>query len=39
MNVDILSHNREAWTREVAEGNKWTLPVSSDIVAKARDGE
>jgi len=39
MNVDILSHNREAWTKEVAEGNKWTLPVSSDIVAKARGGE
>ena len=39
MSIDILSHNREAWTKEVAEGNKWTVPVSSEVVAKARGGE
>lgn len=37
--VDILSHNREAWNKEVAEGNKWTVPVSGVEIASARMGE
>ena len=36
--VDILEHNREAWTKEVAEGNKWTIPVSPEEIADARKG-
>ncbi|MCX7027876.1 MAG: class I SAM-dependent methyltransferase [Spirochaetes bacterium] len=37
--MDILSHNREAWTKEVAEGNKWTIPVAHEVVEAARRGE
>ena len=25
--MDVLRHNREAWDREVAGGNRWTVPV------------
>lgn len=39
LSVNILEHNREAWDKEVAEGNKWTIPVSSGEVAAARKGE
>jgi SAM-dependent methyltransferase len=37
--MDIVSHNREAWTREVENGNKWTIPVDESTVAKARNGD
>jgi SAM-dependent methyltransferase len=37
--MDILAHNREAWNKEVAEGNMWTIPVDSETIAKARNGE
>lgn len=37
--MDILEHNREAWSKEVAEGNKWTIPVTAEEVAAARRGE
>lgn len=37
--MDILSYNREAWNRQVAEGNQWTIPVSPDEIAAARRGE
>lgn len=37
--VDILEHNREAWGKEVAEGNKWTIPISPGEVAAARKGD
>jgi SAM-dependent methyltransferase len=37
--MDLLEHNREAWTREVESGNKWTIPVDSAAVEKARRGE
>ena len=37
--MDILEHNREAWSKEVAEGNKWTIPVTPGEVAAAREGE
>ena len=37
--VDIVSYNREAWTKEVAEGNKWTVPVSPEEIADARKGQ
>jgi SAM-dependent methyltransferase len=39
MSMDIVSHNREAWTREVASGNKWTIPVDEATVEAARRGE
>ena len=38
--MDVRSYNREAWNREVEGGkNPWSQPVSSEIIAKARDGE
>lgn len=37
--LDILSYNREAWNRQVAEGNQWTVPVSPGDIAAARRGE
>lgn len=37
--MDIAEHNRRAWTREVELGNKWTLPVDSGTVARARAGD
>lgn len=36
--VDIVRHNREAWDRQVAEGNVWTVPVSKREIAEAREG-
>jgi len=37
--MDILSYNRDAWDRCVAQGNRWTVPVTSDEIAAARRGE
>ena len=38
--MDIRSHNREAWNREVQGGeSRWTQPVNSEIIEKAKQGE
>ncbi len=37
--MDVLSHNRAAWKREVEKGNIWTKPVSSAEIAAARRGD
>jgi SAM-dependent methyltransferase len=38
--MDIRAHNREAWNREVEGGkNRWSQPVDSEMIAKARQGE
>jgi hypothetical protein len=37
--MDIRAHNREAWDRHVDRGNPWTLPVSAEAVAAARQGQ
>ena len=37
--MDVLAHNREAWNKEVEDGNRWTLPVSPEEIANARRGE
>ncbi len=39
MTVDPRRHNRAAWDRLVAAGNRWTVPVSSAVIAAARRGE
>lgn len=36
--MDYAEYNRRAWDRQVELGNEWTVPVSEDIVAAARDG-
>jgi SAM-dependent methyltransferase len=38
--INIPEFNREAWDRQVSSGkNPWTVPVSPEVVAKARKGE
>jgi SAM-dependent methyltransferase len=37
--MDVISYNRQAWARLVQRGNRWTVPVGSDIIAAARRGE
>ena len=38
--MDIRSYNRDAWNREVEGGkNRWSQPVSAELIAKARQGE
>lgn len=36
--MDIRKYNQIAWDNEVKKGNKWTVPVSSDVVNQARQG-
>lgn len=37
--MDILSYNRKAWNQEVENGNPWTIPVSAETIAAARNGD
>jgi SAM-dependent methyltransferase len=38
--MDTRAYNREAWNREVEGGeNRWSKPVSPEIIAKAKQGE
>lgn len=37
--INIQEYNRKAWNHEVDQGNVWTLPVSPDIIAKARQND
>jgi SAM-dependent methyltransferase len=39
MSDPIADHNRSAWDTLVVEGDRWTIPVSADVIAAARDGE
>lgn len=34
--MDIRRYNRDAWNHAVRTGNRWTIPVSSDEIARAR---
>jgi len=36
--MDIRDYNRAAWDKQVEGGNVWTLPVSSEVIAEARQG-
>lgn len=36
--MDPTKYNQEAWDREVAKGNQWNLPVSSEKIADAKRG-
>jgi len=36
--MNVPDYNRDAWDRQVARGNKWTVPVSPDIISAARRG-
>jgi len=37
--MDIRAYNRDAWDQKVATGDRWTLPVSAEVVARARRGD
>lgn len=38
--MDIIKYNSKAWDAEVSSGeNQWTLPVSSEEIENARNGE
>jgi SAM-dependent methyltransferase len=37
--MDVVAYNRRAWDRQVADGNRWTVPVSPEAVAAARRGD
>ncbi len=37
--MDIRDHNRRAWNALVEKGNRWTRPVSSEVIGAARRGE
>ena len=36
---DVLAYNRRAWDRQVERGNRWTVPVGPEEVARARRGD
>ena len=36
--MDIRKHNRIAWDKEVESKNKWTVPVTEDVIASAKKG-
>ena len=37
--MDIRIYNREAWNREVETNNRWSQPVSHEVIEKAKRGE
>lgn len=38
--MDIIKYNSDAWDKQVESGdNEWTIPVSSEEIEKARNGE
>jgi len=37
--MDIRNYNREAWNRAVAQGDRWTVPVGREAIARAREGD
>lgn len=39
MSRAILDHNRTAWNRQVARQDRWTIPVTSDEIVRARTGD
>ncbi len=37
--MDVRAYNREAWDHQVSTGVRWTVPVGSEAIARARQGE
>lgn len=37
--MDIRKYNRQAWDTEVRRGNRWTVPVDSEVIRRARAGD
>ena len=36
--MDVRGCNQRAWDRQVALGNRWTVPVGPEVIAAAREG-
>lgn len=36
---DIVSYNKKAWNKQVSDQNEWTIPVSSEEISRARNGD
>jgi SAM-dependent methyltransferase len=36
---NVTSYNESAWNHQARSGNKWTIPVAPDVIAKARQGD
>ena len=36
--MDTADYNKKAWNREVEKGNKWTIPVTGEVIAGVRQG-
>ena len=36
---DVRAHNRDAWDRQVAGSNLWTIPVDAQAIERARRGD
>lgn len=36
--MDVRAYNRDAWDRNVLQGNRWTVPVTPEEIAAARRG-
>jgi SAM-dependent methyltransferase len=37
--MNIQDYSRQAWDRQVAKGNRWTVPVDAGVIAAARRGD
>jgi SAM-dependent methyltransferase len=37
--IDSVAHNRAAWDRRVDADDEWTRPVSTEVIARARQGD
>lgn len=37
--MDIGAYNRDRWNEQVERGNPWTIPVSAEVIAAAREGK
>jgi hypothetical protein len=39
MAMDVRAYNREAWDKLVESGDRWTVPVTTDEIQRAKQGE
>ncbi len=39
MVMDVLAHNRAAWDQKVEQRDRWTRPVTTEVIERAKRGE
>jgi SAM-dependent methyltransferase len=37
--MDVRAYNRDKWDKQVESGSPWTIPVTPEVIAAARQGE